>query len=361
MLYIIPALFSLTYLLLLYKLYSTWTIEETTPIEPMKQNYSILIPVRNESANIERCLNSLFNQNYDSGYEVILINDHSEDDTLLKAKSFTELFIVDLDEGISGKKRALAQGVLRAKYDNIITIDGDCEVGPVWLATIDKSIDSNTYLATGSVDVKPVNSFTAAYEHYDTMATMLATNLGIKENLFYLANGCNLYFKKELFKEALSDPTYQKYQSGDDVFLIKKAKELGKKVVFVDDEAAVVMTAPQIDLLTLISQRKRWSTKTKGYATLNLLILQGFVWLYALITLGLLLYGVDNPMFFVAGLGLLLAKTIGDYLFFKAISPTDKATEYYLPAAMLYFFMILLMGAYALFPSKYSWKGRQQR
>jgi poly-beta-1,6-N-acetyl-D-glucosamine synthase len=362
MLYTIACIFCITYISLLYWLYSIWQINESdSPSISLGRNYSILVPVRNEAANIERCLISLLHQKYSSEYEVILINDHSEDDTLLKARSFSQVIIIDLDSETTGKKKAIAQGVLRAKHDNIITVDGDCEVGPDWLATVDKSIDKETYLATAIVDVRPVNSTTSAFEYYDTVATMAATNLGINQSLFYLANGCNLYFKKQLFNQAASDPAYQKYQSGDDVFLIKKAVELGKKVAFINNNDAIAFTLPQKNLRSLIRQRKRWSTKTKGYANANLLLLQGFIWAYAIVTSGLIFSGFYNFTFWAFGTGMLLVKILADYIFFKAVAQVnDIVLKHYLSSSILYIFMIILMGFYALFPSKYNWKGRQQ-
>ncbi len=50
---------------------------------------SVLVPARNESENIEKCIISLINQDYPN-YELIVLDDNSEDDTLFKLKKLQE-------------------------------------------------------------------------------------------------------------------------------------------------------------------------------------------------------------------------------------------------------------------------------
>ena len=52
---------------------------------------SVLIPARDESDNIEKCITSLANQDYPN-YELIVLDDNSSDDTLIKLKKLKEKF-----------------------------------------------------------------------------------------------------------------------------------------------------------------------------------------------------------------------------------------------------------------------------
>ena len=52
---------------------------------------SVLVPARNEEHNIEKCLNSLINQDYPN-YEIIVIDDNSNDDTYKIAKKFSNIY-----------------------------------------------------------------------------------------------------------------------------------------------------------------------------------------------------------------------------------------------------------------------------
>ena len=52
---------------------------------------SVIVPVRNEKANMEQLLNSLSNQNYPKHLiEIIISDDHSTDDTVIIAHRFFE-------------------------------------------------------------------------------------------------------------------------------------------------------------------------------------------------------------------------------------------------------------------------------
>lgn len=50
---------------------------------------SVLVPARNEGGNIEKCILSLLEQDYPN-YEVIVLDDNSEDDTLIKLEKIKE-------------------------------------------------------------------------------------------------------------------------------------------------------------------------------------------------------------------------------------------------------------------------------
>ncbi|OQX52023.1 MAG: hypothetical protein B5M53_09630 [Candidatus Cloacimonas sp. 4484_209] len=52
---------------------------------------SVLVPARDESDNIEKCITSLANQDYPN-YELIVLDDNSSDDTLIKLEKLKEKF-----------------------------------------------------------------------------------------------------------------------------------------------------------------------------------------------------------------------------------------------------------------------------
>lgn len=97
---------------------------------------SIIIPARNEEVNIERCLLSIVNQNYPN-FEVILIDDNSNDNTVQKARSlqrkikpkFQNLKIIELKskpEDWTGKTWASEKGLLSSRHNVLLFLDADC-------------------------------------------------------------------------------------------------------------------------------------------------------------------------------------------------------------------------------------------
>jgi len=87
---------------------------------------SVIVPARNEEANLGDCLRSLIGQ---SGprYEIIVVDDHSSDRTRAIAESFPVKFITadPLPEGWSGKCNACWSGARIAKGKWLLFTDAD--------------------------------------------------------------------------------------------------------------------------------------------------------------------------------------------------------------------------------------------
>ena len=62
--------------------YSKLSIFKPTDISAPKTQFSIIIPARNEAANIKACVESILAQDYPKeAFEIIVMDDFSEDDT----------------------------------------------------------------------------------------------------------------------------------------------------------------------------------------------------------------------------------------------------------------------------------------
>jgi chlorobactene glucosyltransferase len=95
---------------------------------------SILIPVRNESGDIIALLDSIYDQDYEN-YEVIILDDDSNDDTYKLCKAFCDTHqnfrIIkgeQLPAGWTGKNFACHQLALAAKGDFFLFLDADEQV-----------------------------------------------------------------------------------------------------------------------------------------------------------------------------------------------------------------------------------------
>jgi chlorobactene glucosyltransferase len=112
-----------------------------SPPDPDGPLISILIPARNESRNIRRCVHCVRAQTY-TRWEMIVIDDHSTDDTqaivsecaaqdprirLLRSKP--------LPPGWVGKSHALAQGAKEAQGEWLCLLDADTFAAPELLAS----------------------------------------------------------------------------------------------------------------------------------------------------------------------------------------------------------------------------------
>ena len=97
---------------------------------------SVIIPARNESRNIRRCVNALLNQTYPR-YELIVVDDRSSDETpailaeLAEADARLQVLNgAELPEGWAGKPHALVQGASQARGEWLCFMDADTFASP---------------------------------------------------------------------------------------------------------------------------------------------------------------------------------------------------------------------------------------
>ena len=93
---------------------------------------SVVIAARNEAHNILECLTDMLKQEYPHGhFEVIIADDHSEDNTVDLCRKFIashpDLAItLDARPGSEkGKKAALARAISRSNGELILATDAD--------------------------------------------------------------------------------------------------------------------------------------------------------------------------------------------------------------------------------------------
>ena len=99
--------------------------------EHEKPKVSIILPARNEEKFIEKCLDSLIEQDYDD-YEIIAINDSSNDSTgnIIKkySEKFSKVIFVDAKpkpDGWMGKHWACMEGYRKASGNLLLFTDAD--------------------------------------------------------------------------------------------------------------------------------------------------------------------------------------------------------------------------------------------
>lgn len=108
--------------------------------------YSIIVPVYCTEKYIDKCINSLLNQNH-SDYEILLIDDKSPDHcpTICDqyAERYKNIYVVHKDKN-EGLGFARNTGIKYAKGDYITFVDSDDMISPDFLNDCDKSIKENT-------------------------------------------------------------------------------------------------------------------------------------------------------------------------------------------------------------------------
>jgi len=226
-------------------------------------HFSLLIPFRNEAHHLSNLLSSLEKLDYPkTDFEIILINDSSEDEYLHQIKPFIsilELKLIDL-ENYTGKKRALEAGIRKSQFDYIITLDADCIVPENLLQSYSKLIKSeNSDFIIGSVNLSYSSQFIQKFQFLDFLA-MQGVGFGWA-NLNYpiLCSGANLCYSKSVFLELNPFDDNWDIPSGDDIFTLLSFKKSQKKIS--TNLEAVVISKSLIDWKSVYQQRKRWLSK----------------------------------------------------------------------------------------------------
>jgi len=191
---------------------------------------SVIVPFRDEEAKLPILLKALSTQTLSREfYEVIFVDDHSSDSSNsivgLNISEFPNFRIIANPIGFNGKKAALAYGIKQAVYPVVVFTDADCVPSEYWLDSISMSFAKGSCFLIGTVVMSPIDSFVRklqSLEYSSLMATTLGS-CGIGHPV--IASSANLAFRNDLLKvdAGLMNP---KITSGDDMFLLHKAKRL---------------------------------------------------------------------------------------------------------------------------------------
>jgi len=351
-------------LFMMYAVFIVATIRGFNKLPEAKENakipktaFSILIPFKDEAANLNKLLNSLQQLNYPADlFEIILINDHSSDSSEAIVKKFSGIQL--LQSGGKGKKSALQTGMQHAKHPWIITTDADCEVPENWLHSFDQMIQQKeAKMLLGPVKYFDQPKFLAQFQQFEFLSLQGITAAAVYYKFPFLANGANLCFQKQAFNKVNGYNGNENIASGDDMFLLEKfAVTYPDKIYFVKNRQALVQTKAAQTLPELIHQKIRWAGKSRHLK--NKLAM----WIGLLITLiNLLLVTAFTGCIWLPFLSwFILFKFLLDGFYIWQINRFYKAKlnpVYFVFSFIIYPFYFFYIGLRSL-KGNYQWKNR---
>lgn len=367
------ALFGVYIILLVYGWYR-WKRLPSDGVPDVRHELflTVIIPVRNEAENIIPLLNDLAAQDYSSElFEVIVVDDHSTDHTTDMVRQFITgrhsnmrlLLARDSNESLpSPKKNALAYGISHARGQCIVTTDGDCRVGPLWLASHAHKLRQNKIkLVAGPVFFYHEKKWLQKSQGLELAALIGTGAISLDSGAAGMANGANLSFWLSAFHKVGGYRGNEHVISGDDEFLLRKIHgQFPESVAFMKSRNAIVTTAPCADFIALFQQRRRWAGKWKLHRDIFSLLLPFFVFVFHLgwiATLGILL---THFAFIWLILSTFILKTAVEFLFLQAIrSFGEKKVSFpvLVLLQLLYPFYVVFFGIMAN-AGGFTWKGR---
>jgi poly-beta-1,6-N-acetyl-D-glucosamine synthase len=329
---------------------------------------SVVVAMRNESEHIELLLKHLIHQDYPSGrYEIILVNDHSTDNTLFLARqwsrdAFPAVKVIRNAQNESGKKIALEHGIKAAKGDLIITTDADCTMSKYWLRSMVTYHEStSSYMTLGPVMFKNYRRNAPDYFQALEFAALMGAAAGaVFLNLPVYCNAANMIFNRRIYL-SLQDPMIKATASGDDTLLLLNVKkQYPGKITFNINRAALVETRPVKTWSGFWNQRKRWVSKSKYYRDFDILSLSFVVFITNLFLFSLMLAVIFSPVLLNFLIVAFLIKALVDLsLLFPVILHFKKIYLLlaYIPAQIIFpaYVTITALGGLS---GKFHWKDR---
>lgn len=347
-----------------FRTFNDFELDENTP----ETTFSIIIAFRNEAVNLPQLLKCLKALKYPSYlFEIILIDDHSEDDSKAichqwKAEnSDLTISIIDNQDLVkSPKKSAVLSAIKQAKSDYILTTDADCLLPENWLMYFNQHLqDKDSDLVAGPVKIIEDAQFWKKFQVLDMMSLQVVGLGSFKTSLPLFCNAANLCYKTSTIKALQAFENHKDVISGDDVFNLEVFHQQGRNINALMHPEVTVWTTAEPDFQALLQQRIRWASKAKYYRntwlkSLGLIVLltnlmliislvmafitDGFqffwcLWLFKL--------GLDYYVLYVGNQFFRLNLCLRDYLIMLLVYPFVSS----------YFGLLSLRG-------NFSWKGR---
>ncbi len=359
----VTILYFLTHLFLLTGLIKSINLQKNPTSNLPK--VSVIVAGRNESHNISRCIRSLSKINYpDALLEIILVNDHSTDNTLelmIKETANFDFFkIINSRENTSGnlkgKANAIDTAISQSTGEIIISTDADCEVPPDWVIETVGYYSGNTAMVCGFTMIKPCDSLFSKLQNLDWMylLTLASSSAGLKMILSCLGN--NLSFSRKSYIDTGGYSAIG-FSVTEDLALMRRIdSDKNYEIKFPVNKKCLVETLPCKDVKELFSQKRRWFRGGIGINFLGYIV--GFE-LYAvnfLLIFGLLFL---NYKIWIA---LILTKLISELILIsKVMKQFEMKSLYkYYPLFSVYFAVYgLILPVSFLLKRGITWKDRK--
>jgi cellulose synthase/poly-beta-1,6-N-acetylglucosamine synthase-like glycosyltransferase len=308
---------------------------------------TIIVCARNEEKTIARCLKTIVQQNYPADkMQIMVINDASEDRTLLQAQAALKDCGIDYkifsNKEQKGKKKSITYAMQFIQHPLIVTRDADTYTPSYsWLQSISDFHTQNPCdLIIGPVSIADNSGTLWAIQAIENNVLCVLNAGSAYYGRPFLCNGANLAFTKEIFERVKGYNSHVEIASGDDVLFMEDIKKIpGAKINFLKSTEALVATYPCFSFASLLQQKIRWASKfsinpnplNRTLAVLSFLI--NSAWLFCLF------YGFLVPEKGTLSLIFVIFKLIIDILLLFLASGFIKnrgLVWYVLPTGLIY-------------------------
>lgn len=298
-------------------------------------------------------------------YEVIVVNDASEDDTetvLLELEQrYGHLWHITITKeaqrSYQGKKFALSRGLEHASHDWLLLTDADCKpAGDEWLhrMVLPLSQDREIVCGYGGIFRKP--GFLNAFIRWETVHTMLQYTTYAMAGMPYMGVGRNLACTKAVLQRAQASAVWNQLPSGDDDLLVQACGTKDNVAIVAHKDAFTWSLAKQ-SWGEWVKQKQRHLSTGKYYNGRTRLLLGTYAISHALswaLMLLLLFFGDRNMVVLLFALRCVLYWTLWQ---FTALKLQERKFFYWIPLCDIGWAVYnTLFSPYIFWKNKKQWK-----
>lgn len=212
------------------------------------QPISVVMSVHDNAVELEHNLPAMLEQDYAPGYEVIVVDESSTDDTVdvLKRlrREHDNLYVTYIPESshyLSRRKLSLTVGVKAAKHEWLIFTTADSRpCSPTWLQAMASHCAADVDMVLG---LSCYSEEATAYQRFERMATAMR-QLRKATKTAYAYCGANLALRKSLFMGNGGFAKNLKYLRGEFDFIVNEYASTGRTAIAIEPEAKMVQDAP---------------------------------------------------------------------------------------------------------------------
>ena len=243
-------------------------------------------------------------------YEVIVVDDNSQDDTkeLLKrlSKQYPHLyrtFTSDSIRYISHKKLALTLGIKAAKKEWVVFTDPDCyPTSDQWLARMARHFTDDTDVVIGYSNYERKAGFANLCYTFDTMQQQLRMLGATLWGRGYMGMGRNMAYRRELFFRCKGYSRHLDLQRGEDDLFINEHVPAHRITAEVSAEATVRCSSAntytwRVDKLSRLFVRSKLKGITHYLLEIDTL---SRILMYAAVIAGIV-YGITHQQWITVG------------------------------------------------------------
>jgi cellulose synthase/poly-beta-1,6-N-acetylglucosamine synthase-like glycosyltransferase/spore germination protein YaaH/peptidoglycan/xylan/chitin deacetylase (PgdA/CDA1 family) len=259
-LFLITTIFSLIRILLMYIFASRSVKRQRKKVNTQSRWVSVLVPAYNEEQTIAMTISALQKSNH-KRFEALVINDGSTDKTAEIVEKLSKLDdrIILINKENGGKSSALNLGMRLAKYDIVVTIDGDTILQAQAIDELIKPFnDKKVDAVCGNIEVGNVCNALTAFQALEYITAQNFDRNALEEvNAINVVPGATGAWRR---KKIMDLGGYEDDTLTEDADLTIRLLAAGGKIVYAHN-ARSFTEAPQT-LSALAKQRFRWSFGT---------------------------------------------------------------------------------------------------